>query len=180
MKLTCIAIFYSRLCCLHRCRSRQFVGAANDILPEFPQICQKNFLATNFPTTVWLLMNSHKVKHKLLETVWWLFILYVWCVFYHIVNFYLYTDTITKTYNFIHCVKNCTNFCAQFFWDFARIFNKSNIFGMQLHRLHPPLLHHWLFVPTVSSLSMELHSSLSQVRPFCDLCCQMWVVRSCR
>jgi len=27
---------------------------------------------------------------------------------------------------------------------------------------------------------MELHSSLSQVRPFCDLCCQMWVVRSCR
>ena len=30
-------------------------------------------------------------------------------------------------------------FFAQIFWDFAQIFDKSNLFGV---RLHPQLLHH--------------------------------------
>jgi len=37
-----------------RCRKRQFFGCEKDIFTKFPQICPKNFHATNFLPTKFL------------------------------------------------------------------------------------------------------------------------------
>ena len=37
---------------IYRCRSRQLFRAARDILPEFPQICPKNYYVPNFPLQI--------------------------------------------------------------------------------------------------------------------------------
>ena len=43
----------------HKWRSGQFFGGAKDILPKFPQICLKNFYATNFLLTNFLHLLVH-------------------------------------------------------------------------------------------------------------------------
>jgi len=51
-------------------------------------------------------------------------------------NKLLFIHSVTKKYNFINIAKNWSKLFAQNVWDFAQIFDESNLLGMRLYPQH--------------------------------------------
>jgi len=74
-------------------------------------------------------LSNESVTHqntKLLETVYRFYICLM-CFLWH--NELLFIHSITRKRNFINIVKKCRSLFAQHIWNFAQIFDKSNLKG---------------------------------------------------
>jgi len=130
-------------------RSVQSIGVGGDnfwgvrrmFWPNFPKCARKLFVRQTFPDkffcSSWLLINSHKLKHEVTPKKQFVDFMYIQCVFYDIINFYLRAQK-QKCLISLILLKNVGTSVSKFFEilpDFST--------NQTLLRVHPQFLHHW-------------------------------------
>jgi len=109
--------------------------------PNFPKCARKLFMRQTFPDkffcSSWLLINSHKLKHEVTPKKQFVDFMYIQCVFYDIINFYLRAQK-QKCLISLILLKNVGTSVSKFFEilpDFST--------NQTLLRVRPQLPHHW-------------------------------------